>query len=58
MVYLVNKVVYSAEKSEIDDLIRCDLNQLKTVSEDSWKYEIATVCMHCDEKECTSVSTH
>ena len=39
-----------AEKSEIDDLIRCDQNQLKTVSEDSWKYEIATVCMHCDEK--------
>ena len=39
-----------AEKSEIDDLIRCDQNQLKTVSEDSWKYEIATVCMHCEEK--------
>ena len=39
-----------AEKSQIDDLIRCDQNQLKTVSEDSWKYEIATVCMHCDEK--------
>ena len=34
---------------ELDNLIRCDQNQLKSVSEDSWKYEIKTVCMHCDE---------
>ena len=37
-------------KAEIDSLIRCDLDQLKSVSEDSWKYEVKTVCMHCDEK--------
>ena len=35
---------------ELDNLIRCDQNQLKSVSEDSWKYEVKTVCMHCDEK--------